>query len=128
MKTYRELLKEGKDRDLEKAKKKAAKWSLDDENNIGQAVITNLGGKYSISSDVSAGVEIFAKFIDGKEVSESAGGKNLILHVWKNHNGSFYVETQKDDVIGDNFDTAYDALKWAGKMYPKATIYKYEGK
>jgi hypothetical protein len=61
-------------------------------------------------------------------LNEKAGGKGMIIHVFKNHNGSFYLETSKDDIVGDNFPDAYEALKYAGKMYPKATIYKYEGR
>lgn len=58
--------KQGKE--LEKARKQAARWSLDPENNIGQALITYLGGKMTISSDASPGVEVLAKYVDGKEV------------------------------------------------------------
>jgi len=54
--------------------------------------------------------------------------EELIIHVFKNHNGSFYLETNKDDVVGDNFKTARDAKKYADKKWPKATIYDYEGK
>lgn len=81
MKNYRDILnevsvarrksaarsaKQGKE--LEKAKKQAARWSLDDQNSIGQAIVTFLGGKYTVSASASPGVFIIAKYIDGKEV------------------------------------------------------------
>lgn len=73
MKNYRDILessggKKPSKKDLEKAKKQAARWSLDDKNNIGQGIVTFLGGKYTVSSDTSPGVEVFAKYVDGKEV------------------------------------------------------------
>jgi len=72
MKNYRQILEASarrKDKELEKARKSAERWSLDDKNNIGQAIVTFLGGKYVVSADASDGVEVFAKFVDGKEVS-----------------------------------------------------------
>jgi hypothetical protein len=58
--------KQGKE--LEKARKQAARWSLDPKNNYGTALITYLGGKMTISSDASPGIEVLAKYVDGKEV------------------------------------------------------------
>ena len=52
--------------------------------------------------------------------------KELIIHVWKNHNGSFYLENQKDEIMGDEFETADEAFKYAKKKWPKATIYNYK--
>lgn len=64
MKSFREIL-EGK-LTLDQAKKKAKEWSMSDENNIGQGVVTKIGGNFIVSSDSTA--KILAKFIDGKEV------------------------------------------------------------
>ena len=54
--------------DLFKKLKQAKAWSLDDDNNIGQAVVTFFGGKIGISADASPGMNIVARFVDGKEV------------------------------------------------------------
>jgi len=61
-----------------------------------------------------------------KHKKGGAGGKGLIIHVWKEPNGTFRFENQYDEVIDDDFETSYDAEKYAGKMYPKAKIYGYK--
>jgi len=55
-------------KELEKKKEQARKWSLDPDNNIGEAVVSMIGRNLVVASDVSAGVEILATFINGKEV------------------------------------------------------------
>jgi len=58
---------ESKQLTLSQAKKKAKEWSMDDDNNIGQAVVSKIGNNILVSSDSTG--KILAKFIDGKEVS-----------------------------------------------------------
>ncbi len=71
MKTFKDLLEAKKPsaKDLKKAKAQAKAWSLDDDNNYGEAVVTFFGGHLRVAADASPGMKIVAKFIDGKEVS-----------------------------------------------------------
>jgi len=54
--------------DLENKIEQARKWSLDPENNIGEAIVTKRGNALIVSADCSDGIEILAKFIDGRRV------------------------------------------------------------
>jgi len=54
--------------DFEKAKRSAKLWSMDEENNIGEAVVTKMGDKYIVSADTSKEADILVKFVDGVEV------------------------------------------------------------
>ena len=51
--------------------------------------------------------------------------KELIIHVYKDYNGTFKIEDQHDNALEDTFETAENAYDYALKHYPKATIYKY---
>lgn len=48
-----------------------------------------------------------------------------VLHVFKNYNGTWKVEDNDDSVVGDYFDTAEEAYKWAKARYPKNEVYPY---
>jgi hypothetical protein len=65
-------------KDLKHAKKWAKSWSMDEKNNYGQAVVTKDSRGWTVSADVSSGVKIYAKYIDGKEVSISEAKKGSV--------------------------------------------------
>ena len=54
--------------DLEKKIEQARKWSLDPENNIGEAIVTKMGHTLTVSTSCLSGIKILAKFIDGRRV------------------------------------------------------------
>jgi 3-dehydroquinate synthetase len=75
MKNWKSLVREEKlpsKKDLDKAKKSAKAFSLDKENNTGEAVVLlNMkNGKLSVAGDASDGklFKILAKFKAGKEM------------------------------------------------------------
>ena len=53
---------------LKRAKKLAAIWSLDTNNNISEAVVIKMGKNFIIASDFNDESKIVARFMDGIEV------------------------------------------------------------